>query len=55
MKRLLLLAVGLWLGRWVAIRVAAYAGRHWLPIAPPPRLSHRQPGRMPGPFDTLSE
>lgn len=55
MKRLLLLAAGLWLGRWVAIRVAAYAGRHWLPIAPPPRLSRRQPGRMPGPFDTLSE
>jgi len=45
----------LWLLHWGARELAAYAGRHWLPLAPPPRLSTRQPGRLPGPFDTLSE
>jgi hypothetical protein len=55
MKRLFLVGAALWVGRWAAIQLAAYAGRHWLPVAPPPRLSTRQPGRLPGPFDTLSE
>jgi hypothetical protein len=50
--RRVLVAAGLvWLGRWAAIQLAAYAGRHWLPVGPPPKDSPRQPGRMPGPFD----
>jgi hypothetical protein len=51
MRRLLIAGGVLWIVRWVAIQVAGYAGRHWLPVGPSPRESPRQPGRMPGPFD----
>ncbi len=51
MRRLLLAALALWVLRWAAVQVAAYAGRHWLPVGPPAKESPRQPGRMPGPFE----
>ncbi|MGH3103381.1 MAG: hypothetical protein ACRDN6_04715 [Gaiellaceae bacterium] len=51
MKRLLALGAVLWLGRWLLLELASYAGRHWLPPGPPARDSPRQPGRLPGPFD----
>ena len=51
MRRLLLAGLAVWILRWAAIQVAAYAGRHWLPPSPPPKDSPRQPGRIPGPFD----
>jgi hypothetical protein len=50
-KRLLLITAALGLARWIAMEVAAYAGRHWQPRGPAPKDSPRQPGRMPGPFD----
>jgi hypothetical protein len=50
-RRLLLAAAALWLLRWAAMQLAAYAGRYWLPVGPPPIRSARPPGWMPGPFD----
>jgi hypothetical protein len=50
-KRLVRLALVLWVVRWVAMELAAYAGRHWRRPGPAPNDSTRQPGRMPGPFD----
>ena len=50
-KRLLLIAAALWVARWIAMEVAAYAGRHWQQRGPAPNDSPRRPGRMPGPFD----
>jgi hypothetical protein len=50
-KRLLLAALAVWLGRWAAQEIAAYAAGRWLPSGPPPIDSPRPPGRMPGPFD----
>jgi hypothetical protein len=50
-RRLLGLAALAWVGRWAALELAAYAGRHWLPRGRPSKESPRQPGRMPGPFD----
>ena len=52
MKRILLLAAALWVGRWVLLELASLAGRFWLPPSPPANRSPRQPGRMPGPFDS---
>ena len=52
MKGALKLAVALWVLRWAAGEVAAYAGRRWLPQGPPPRDSPRKPGWMPGPSDS---
>ena len=51
MRRLLVAAAVLWIVRWAAMELAAYAGRHWQPRGPAPKDSARQPGRMPGPFD----
>ena len=48
-KRLLLLAVAVWFGRWLALEVASYAAHRWLPGAVP--RQDRPPGRMPGPLD----
>ena len=48
-KRLLMLATVVWLLRWAAGEVAAYAGRHWQRHGPAPRDSARKPGWMPGP------
>jgi hypothetical protein len=48
-RTLLKLALGLWLARWAAGEVAAYAGRHWRKHGPPPIESERAPGWMPGP------
>ena len=50
-KRLVLAAAALLVVRWAAMELAAYAGRHWLPVGPPPIESRRRPGWMPGPFD----
>jgi len=48
-KRLLLLAVAVWFGRWLALEVASYAAHRWLP--PAVLRQDRPPGRMPGPLD----
>jgi hypothetical protein len=50
-KRLVAAAIALWVLRWAAMMLAAYAGRYWLPVGPPPIESARKPGWMPGPFD----
>jgi hypothetical protein len=50
-KRLLVVAALVWVARWAAMELAAYAGRHWQRRGPAPKDSPRQPGRMPGPFD----
>jgi hypothetical protein len=50
-RRLLRLAVALWLLRWAAMELAAYAGRNWRRPGPAPKDSPRAPGHMPGPFD----
>jgi hypothetical protein len=50
-RRLLLVAAALWVGRWALRELAAQIARR-LPIGPAPVDSPRQPGRMPGPFDT---
>ena len=47
MKRLALVLLGLWLARWAAGEIAAYAGRHWRKHGPPPIESERAPGWMP--------
>jgi hypothetical protein len=39
----------LWLLRWAARELAAYAGRHWRKHGPPPIESDRAPGWMPPP------
>ncbi len=46
-KRLVYVALGLWLGRWAAMELASYAGRRLLPPGPPPKNSPRRPGLMP--------
>jgi len=40
-------AFGVWIGRWLAMELASYAGRRLLPPGPPPKQSARRPGRMP--------
>jgi hypothetical protein len=51
LRRLALLALGLWVARWLALELAAFAGHRLLPKRPPPVDSPRPPGWMPGPFD----
>ena len=48
-RRVLYALTGLWLLRWAAGEVAAYAGRHWREHGPPPIESERAPGWMPPP------
>ena len=48
-KRLLKLAVAVWLLRWAAAELASYAGRHWRKPGPAPIDSPRAPGEMPRP------
>jgi hypothetical protein len=50
-RRLVVVAATLWIARWAAQELAAYAGRHWQQRGPAPKDSPCQPGRMPGPFD----
>ena len=45
------LSLGLWLLRWAAQELAAYAGRHWQRPGPPPRESKRRPGWLAGPSE----
>jgi hypothetical protein len=49
LKRVAAILVGLWLLRWAAGELAAYAGRHWRAHGPPPIESERAPGWMPPP------
>jgi hypothetical protein len=51
LRRLVLLGLGLWVARWLALELASYAGHKWLPKGPPPVDSPRPPGWMPTPFD----
>jgi hypothetical protein len=48
-KTFLKIAVCVWLVRWLAGEIAAYAGRHWRKHGPPPIESERAPGWMPPP------
>jgi hypothetical protein len=50
-RRLALLALGLWVARWLALELASLAGHKLLPRGPAPVDSPRPPGWMPGPFD----
>ena len=45
-RRLVQVALALWLGRWLAMELASQAGRR-LPPGPPPRDSRRRPGWIP--------
>jgi hypothetical protein len=50
-RRLLVLGLLAWVGRWLALEVASrLAGRPGRP-PPPPADPERPPGSMPGPFD----
>jgi hypothetical protein len=51
LRRLALVALALWIVRWAALHLAAYAGHRLLPPGPPPKDASRAPGWMPGPFD----
>lgn len=51
LRRLALLALGLWVAHWLAREIASFAGHRLLPKGPPPVDSPRAPGWMPGPFD----
>ena len=48
-RRLAYALVAVWLLRWAAGELAAYAGRHWRAHGPPPIESERAPGWMPPP------
>ena len=50
MKRLALVLVALWLGRWAAREAASFGATRWLRYVPRDD-DERAPGRMPGPFD----
>ena len=50
-RRLALLALGLWVARWLALELASLAGHRLLPPGPSPLDSPRPPGWMPGPLD----
>ena len=51
LSNLVKLGIGLWLLRWAAQELAAYAGRHWQSKGPPPRDSPCRPGWLPGPSE----
>ena len=51
MKRLALLLLAVWVGRWALREAAMLVARFWLPPSPPAVDSPRQPGRLPGPFE----
>jgi hypothetical protein len=51
MKRIALLLLALWIGRWALREAAMLVARFRLPPSPPAIHSPRQPGRLPGPFD----
>ena len=48
MKRLVVIAAALWVGRWALLELAAFLARRLPPARP---RNDREPGRMPGPFD----
>lgn len=50
MRRALLVALALWVGRWALRELASLAAWH-LPLPRGRPRSDREPGRMPGPFD----
>jgi hypothetical protein len=50
-RRLVLLALGLWVVRWLALELASLAGHKWLEQRTLPVDSPRAPGWMPTPFD----
>jgi hypothetical protein len=50
-RTLVKLAAALWVLRWLAMELAAYAGRRRDAQAPPALDPARKPGHMPGPFD----
>jgi hypothetical protein len=50
MRRLLALGAAVWIARWAVLELAAFAARRLPRPGPGPR-NHREPGRMPGPFD----
>ena len=50
-RRAVALLAAAWVGRWLALELASFAGRKLLPPGPPPREFSRPPGWMPGPFD----
>jgi hypothetical protein len=50
-RRAAVLVAAAWVARWLALELAALAGRKLLRPGPPPRDSPRPPGWMPGPFD----
>jgi hypothetical protein len=52
LRRAVLLLAALWVGRWALLELASLVGRFRLPPSPPSVCSPRQPGRLPGPFDT---
>ena len=47
LRTLAWVALAAWLGRWLAMELASYAGHRILPPGPPPRESPRRPGWMP--------
>jgi hypothetical protein len=49
-RRIVLAALVLWVGRWAARELTSYAGQGILPRGPAPKDSPRRPGLMPGPF-----
>ena len=50
-RTLFKLAAAVWVLRWAAMELAAYAGRRRDQQATPPLDHLRKPGHMPGPFD----
>jgi hypothetical protein len=46
-RRLVYLALAFWIGRWLAMELASFAGHRLLPPGPPPKDSPRRPGWMP--------
>jgi hypothetical protein len=46
LRRVLRLALMVWLLRWAAGELAAYAGRHWLPPQKTPKNTGPRPGWM---------
>jgi hypothetical protein len=44
LRRLVYLALAVWIGRWAAMELASYAGHRLLPPGPAPKDSPRTPG-----------